>query len=284
MFDRDLQVIIERENEEFLRQANERAVEAKMESAAIVLSPLENPLQAGVMADFSAEAIEVYRSRAGIAESADSPEFKRRLLQQGLLKEEAAGMVPTGFGMLLFGKEPRRAMRQAGLLASIAYPNGDKEREEFDEPAVLIPELLEQWLRNKLPNVFERTRTQRVERSALPFEMIREAVVNALIHRDYSIEGAKCQIAIDSDIIVIRSPGAPTPPITLEQMQKFSAPTLSRNPVLHFVFARMGMAEEQGLGLGSLRDGAVEFSLPLPRFRWEPPDPALRSTDLPNQQ
>jgi ATP-dependent DNA helicase RecG len=41
---------------------------------------------------------------------------------------------------------------------------------------------------------------------------------------------------------------------------------LSRNPELHFVFARMGMAEEQGLCLGSLRDKAAEFNLPLPKY------------------
>jgi ATP-dependent DNA helicase RecG len=63
----------------------------------------------------------------------------------------------------------------------------------------------------------------------------------------------------------------PPPPITLEQMQSFTAPMLSRNPELHFVFARMGMAEEQGLGLGSLRDRAKELELPLPRYIWDAP-------------
>lgn len=46
---------------------------------------------------------------------------------------------------------------------------------------------------------------------------------------------------------------------------------LSRNPELHFVFARMGMAEEQGLGLDSLRRKARELSLPPPRFVWADP-------------
>ena len=46
---------------------------------------------------------------------------------------------------------------------------------------------------------------------------------------------------------------------------------LSRNPELHFVFARMGMAEEQGLGIGSLRDRAKELGFPLPRYTWDAP-------------
>jgi len=42
-------------------------------------------------------------------------------------------------------------------------------------------------------------------------------------------------------------------PITLEQLRSFNAPMKSRNPVLHYVFSRMGFAEEQGYGLSSLK-------------------------------
>ncbi len=67
------------------------------------------------------------------------------------------------------------------------------------------------------------------------------------------------------------SRGKPVEPITLEQMQSFTAPMLSRNPVLHFVFARMELAEERGLGLKSMRHGAEQAGLPLPRYSWDDP-------------
>ncbi len=271
MFDRDLQELIEQDNAEFLKQANERATAAKKAPAKIVLSPLEEKLELAVLSDFSNDALEFYRGRSGIKAAVGKSDFNRLLQQQGLLKKEKDELVPTGFGMLLFGKEPRNVLRQAGLLASITYPNGEKERKEFDEPAVLIPGLLEKWLKDKLPNVFDRSQMLREERSALPFEMVREAVVNALIHRDYDIEGAKCQLMVDANTVIVRSPGGPISPITLEQLQNFSAPMLSRNPSMHFVFARMGMAEEQGLGLDSLRNRARQQNLPLPRFTLDDP-------------
>ena len=271
MFDRDLQEVIEQENKEFLAQANDRAAVEQKKPVEIVLSPLENRLPAAVLKDFSDDALKVYRERASIVETTGSDEFHRRLLQQGLLKEERGHFVPTGFGFLLFGKEPRRAMPQAGLLASIQYPGGEQERREFDDPAVLIPDLLEKWLKDKLPNVFDRNKMQREDRPALPFEMVREAVVNALIHRDYGIRGGKCQVIVTEDTITVKSPGLPPVPITLEQLQSFTAPMLSRNPELHFVFARMGMAEEQGLGIGSLRNRAKQLGLPLPKYSWDAP-------------
>lgn len=271
MFDRDLQEVIEKENKEFLEQATERAAEIEDQPAMAALSSLENRLPAADFGDFSDDALEKYRQKAKIADIVGSDAFNRRLLRQGLLKEEGGVLVPTGFGFLLFGKEPRTIMRQAGLLGLIHYPSGQPERREFDEPAVMIPDQVEKWLKDKLPNVFERGQAHRQERPALPFEMVREAVANALIHRDYSIDGAKCQIVVTDDTITVQSPGKPPSPITLKQLQNFSAPMLSRNPELHFVFARMGMAEEQGLGLASLRDRAKELGLPRPQFTWDDP-------------
>jgi ATP-dependent DNA helicase RecG len=91
------------------------------------------------------------------------------------------------------------------------------------------------------------------------------------VHRDYGIEGAKCQIEITSDTITIKSPGAPLPPITLVQLQSFSAPMLSRNPKLQYVFARMSLANERGLGMKTLRTVPEKLGLPLPRFSYQEP-------------
>lgn len=58
-------------------------------------------------------------------------------------------------------------------------------------------------------------------------------------------------------------------------MQSLDAPMLSRNPVLHYVFSRMRLAEERGLGLKSLRLRAEQAGVPLPRYRWRAPYLAL---------
>ena len=270
MFDRDLQVIIRQVNKGFIDQALQRKAEAKKEKA-ILLSPLEKTVLTADLKDFSIEALKRYKSVARIPYPIQSEGFNRLLLQLGLLHTEAKKLVPTGFGLLLFGKSPRTVMPQAGLLGTIHYPGGKIETRDFDGPLVRVPEEVENWLRNKLPNTIDRSRMQRRQSSDLPFELIREAIVNALVHRDYDIKGAKCQLIVTEDTLIVKSPGGPTSPITLAQLQTFNAPMLSRNPVLHYVFSKLELAEERGLGLNSLKSRSLEMKLPLPRYAFNAP-------------
>lgn len=267
MFDRDLQEVIAKENKAFFEWTRQQA--EKPEPEVIKLSKYEDSIAAVALGDLSEKALERYRSKAEIKPAADSAEFARLLRQQGLLIGDGDAATPTGFGFLLFGKEPRNAVPQAGVLARAELADGKSSRAEFGQAMVLIPGQLEEWLNKVLPSTLDRSRIERREQVDLPFEMIREAVVNALIHRDYDIAGQKCQLVVNADTITIKSPGGPISPITLDQMRSFTAPMKSRNPVLHYVFARMGMAEEQGYGLTSLKKHAEKLGLPLPSYAME---------------
>lgn len=267
MFDRDLQELIAKENRTFFEWARQQAEEQEPEQ--IKLSKYEDPIAAVALSDLSEKALGRYKSKASIRAALGSAEFARLLRQQGLLVGEGDAATPSGFGFLLFGKEPRNAVPQAGVLARAELADGKSSRAEFGQAMVLIPGQLEEWLNKILPSTLDRSRMERREQVDLPFEMIREAVVNALIHRDYDIAGQKCQLIVSADTITVKSPGGPIAPITLEQMRSFTAPMKSRNPVLHYVFARMGMAEEQGYGLTSLKKHAEKLGLPLPRYSME---------------
>ena len=267
MFDRDLQEEILAENKVFFEWARQQ--EEKPEEEPLKLSKYEISVQAVELKDLSREALKLYQARAKFGAAVGSEKFQRLLRQQGILVEADGKIVPSGFGLVLFGKEPGHAMPQARLLARADLADGKSSRMEFGHAMVLVPGELEAWLNKALPSTLDRSRMERREQVDLPFEMIREAVVNALIHRDYEIVGQKCQLVVNEDTISVKSPGGPIPPITLEQMRSFSAPMKSRNPILHYVFARMGMAEEQGYGLSSLKKHSEKLGLPLPSYSME---------------
>jgi ATP-dependent DNA helicase RecG len=177
MFERDLQEQIQQANLDFILQALERAAAQEEEKPkAVSLSGLENAFADSVILDFSTEALERYREIAKIEDRVGSAAFNQRLVRQGLLKQEKDKFIPTGFGLVLFGKEPRTSLPQAGMLGTIHYQDGKEETHDFDGPMVLIPPQVEQWLRDKLPVVLDRSHMLRREAPAVPFEMIREAV------------------------------------------------------------------------------------------------------------
>jgi len=273
MFDRDLQQEIENVNKEFLKQATERA--AEVEDQVTPLSNLETAFVYSEIKEFSHEAFYQYENKAELPYSAMSEDFYKMAERKGIVKfvEENGKRktVPTGMGLLLFGREPRERFPQAVLKAEIRYGYEEPEIRDFDESLVLIPEEIESWLKKVLRSKLARERFEREEIPEFPIEVIREAVINAIIHRDYDKKQAKCYLQIDDDKIVIKSPGDPIEPITLEQLKKFEAPSLSRNPVLSHIFNQMGYAEERGIGMRTLKSLPEKYNLPLPQYSLEDP-------------
>jgi ATP-dependent DNA helicase RecG len=247
-----------------------RAEEAGQDVGPPQLSSLESPIGIDI-ADLDDVALLAYKSKLKLEEDIRSNVFHRRLLNQGLLVREGDLLKPTGYGILLFGKFPRDTVQQAGLKATVEYSNGNQDFKDFDGAMVLLPKQIEEWIGVVLKQTVSRGTMERSLHTDVPFDVIREAIVNALVHRDYDIKNAKIQLQISDDLIVIKSPGMPLSPITLEQMNNFSAPTLSRNPVLHYVFSQMDFAEERGLGMETWRSLSAKYGLPAPRFSIEDP-------------
>jgi ATP-dependent DNA helicase RecG len=271
LFDRDMQDEIQKANKTFIDQARGRAAEAKQTKTTKLsaLSMLENAQAGLTLDDLSEKALAHYRKRAQMPETVGSRGFNRRLILQGFLRQVGRKLVPTGHGLLLFGQVPRDVIPQAGLKGTIEYPNGDHEIRDFDGPLIMIPAAVESWLRDKLPNVIDRSRMTRGEKAAVPFDSVREAVINALVHRNYDITGATCHLLVTANTIIVKSPGTPPPPVTLNQMQAFNAPMLNRNPKLQFVFGGTKLVEGRGLGMRTLGSMAEKYHLPLPKFSFD---------------
>lgn len=269
-FDRDLQEVIERENADFFEQARQKAKELEHEPIFEPLPFDQNP-PGVLLGDLDKKALKHYRSNLFKTGTSNDDEFNRRLSHQGLLMKQADGSwAPTRFAHLLFGSNPRDVLPQAGILATIHGKEGE-DLKDFDGPIILVPEQVISWLRDKLPDPIQRTGAQRNRINDAFYELVREGIANALVHRNYDIAGSKIQLVVEGDTVTIRSPGAPVKPITVEQLQSFSAPMVSRNPRLHAVFSTMELTEERGLGLKSMRTKATEAGLPLPKFRFKAP-------------
>ena len=265
MFDEDYQDEIRQENKEFLAQAIIRATEAT-QPKEVLLSPLERPALNVEIGDLSKEALELYIAKARLSYKYDSEEFYRFLLQQELLfRDKLSGnLTPSGLALLLFGKNPRLIYPQAVVKAEIRHQNAEPRIKDFNEPLVLLPEKLEEWIKEAIPFAISREQFARTENYEFPISVLREAIINAIVHRDYDIEQAKIYLLIEDEKIVVKSPGNPVKPIKWEDFKSFNAPSLSRNPKIMSVFNQMAFVEERGIGMREMKSLPSKYQLPLP--------------------
>ena len=107
-----------------------------------------------------------------------------------------------------------------------------------------------------------------VEYREYPQEAVREAIVNAVVHRDYSRRGQRIRVFMFDDRIEVYSPGTLPPGVSLEKMRRLEPQSVLRNPIIVGVFRDLGSRYIERLGTGIRRMAlAMEaHGLPCPRF------------------
>ncbi len=268
MFDREFQEEIEKANSRFIQQARERKVFELKRIPQITEAFFDT---SGVN-EFSDDALQFFVRSANLSLDPGSKNFLEYLSSLNLISwdKEQDRFLPSGNGLLLFGRNIRNKFPQSAVMISLYTSSGEERAETFDHPLVLLPNAIENWLEKYLQkSVDTSTRFARKSKYEFPIEILREVIINAIIHRDYSIEGAKSQVEIDDEKIIVKSPGAPHPSITIEQMNSFKAPTISRNPIISYVFNLVNFAEERGRGMRLFKTLLLEFDLPIPIFTFD---------------
>jgi len=110
------------------------------------------------------------------------------------------------------------------------------------------------------------TTGKREDRTDYPITAIREAILNALVHRDYSIhtEGMPIQIIMYEDRIEIKNPGGIYGRIRIDQLGKVQPDT--RNPVIASELEVLKVTENRYSGIPTIRRAMQEYNLPQPVF------------------
>lgn len=97
----------------------------------------------------------------------------------------------------------------------------------------------------------------------------REALVNAVAHRDYSIEGLPIEILVFDDRLEIKSPGTLLATVSLDALKNLKRPHESRNVMIARVLKELGYMREMGEGVGRIFYTMREFDLIDPEFKVE---------------
>ena len=189
----------------------------------------------------------------------DDEAWQSLLVNTEIMTEEG---VAVG-GMLLFGTTPNRFLPHAGIDA-VAYPGTEKDYDAQERTALrgpitplsneagelvdngIVEQALEFARRNTRPSVAMED-GRRIERPAYPPEVLREGIVNALIHRDYLLTSTDIELSIYSDRLEIISPGRLPNGITPARMR--AGIRAARNQILKDVMRDYSYLEHMGMGV-----------------------------------
>ncbi len=183
---------------------------------------------------------------------------------------------PTLIGLLLFGRNPQAFLPQSGVVF-VKFPGteprgedggiGYGRRDELTGPVARIIERA--WA-----IVFDEMRVgatvsglAREELLEYPRFAVREALVNAVAHRDYRISGRRIEIRMYADRLEIISPGGLPGYMTVENLVEEH---FSRNPRLVNGLFQWGFIEELGLGIDQMIEEMLQGGHPPPEFRATP--------------
>ncbi len=186
-----------------------------------------------------------------------------RLSADGLPTVEAT---PTVAGLLLFGRDPQRFLRSAEIIC-VRYA-GEAMGDEFvrqDIGGTLADQVrqAEAFVTSNMRRGMRISGLAREESSEYPLPVVREAIVNAIAHRDYSIRGEGTRVLMFSDRLEVYSPGRLPGHVTLANLKD---ERYSRNEAIVAVLSDMGYIERLGYGIDRMLAAMQEAGLPEPLF------------------
>jgi predicted HTH transcriptional regulator len=109
------------------------------------------------------------------------------------------------------------------------------------------------FVKRNMKTLWKKTPNSRIEMPDYCERSVFEALVNALIHRDYLINGSEVHIDMFDDRLIIYSPGGMPDGTQIQERDINDIPSTRRNPILADIFARLGYMERQGSGLSKIR-------------------------------
>jgi len=200
------------------------------------------------------------------------------LLQHYRLAETRNGrLILTLAALLLFAKDPIRwhpacyvdFVKWEGTKRRFGTTLNVVKRARIEAP---LPKLIEQTFAAIWPHIRERQQLVDLffeERFEYPTFAWQEAIINAVAHRDYALEGTPIEVWIFDDRLEVRSPGELVEPVTIEHLLRRERIHASRNPRIVRILTEWGYMRELGEGVPRMFEVMEREGLKPPEFQME---------------
>lgn len=173
------------------------------------------------------------------------------LANMGVAIKENKRIIPTTTGLLFFGKNPQKFIAHSRI--NIARFKGIVPVEFIDRAELIgtVPQIIEEsekFIRRNTRKASKIVDFERIDIPEYPYVAIREAIVNAVAHREYMTDKSPIQVYIFDDRIEIFNPGVPN--VDIEELEGKHIP---RNELICKLLNDYGYMEAFGTGIGRMR-------------------------------
>jgi len=203
------------------------------------------------------------------------PTQEETLAALGVVRESEGVMRPTLGGLLSFGGYPQQFepqlvitfMQFAGINEQDKGPRGERfiDNQKFEGPVLEMVDEAEAHIVSRIATAARIDGLLRTDIPEYPRAAIREALVNALAHRDYSgyVRGSQVQVKLFADRLEVRSPGGLFGDVTVETLEERQS---TRNRRLMQLLEYQGLVENRGSGIDSMIAEMRAAHMEPPRF------------------
>lgn len=226
--------------------------------------------------DLTPADLDPERLQRFFAQSGRKPS-EEHLVTLGVLTPQAGRLTPSHGGLILFGRDAARQRVFPDASVSCARFRGTSKTDFLDritfEGTVL--EALDdapKFIRRNTRLAARITSMRRQDIPEYPEVALREVLVNAIAHADYSLTGMRIRVAIYADRMEIENPGMLPFGMTLDDLK--AGVSRIRNRVIARVLRELGLLEEWGTGYRRVTEDCRTGGYPAPE--WEERGPALR--------
>jgi len=181
----------------------------------------------------------------------------------------------THLGVLLLYPEPTATFPQARISAEAYLQRHEQEPlpttpNDFIETREPLQDAIESvvgFIRRNTKSSFRIEGLDRVQITEYPEEAVREALVNAVAHRNYTRRGEPVRVKLfKNDRITIRSPGTLMEGLSLSKLKRGRYEAKSRNPLLATYLSRYERLEQRGRGIQLMKEKMANHGLDEPEF------------------
>jgi len=137
------------------------------------------------------------------------------------------------------------------------------DNDEFQTNVISLLTDSLKFVRHNSSVKWKKTGTGRIDMPDYPSESVHEALVNALVHRDYLIKGSEVHIDMYDDRLEIVSPGGMPDGKRIQDLNIDEVASIRRNPVICDLFSRLKLMERRGSGLRKIIDQYPEGFAPI---------------------